>query len=57
MRTAWCAGPRASGSRTELVEALFTAHFTDGSDIGDITFLTGLAVAFGLDGARPAPSS
>jgi predicted DsbA family dithiol-disulfide isomerase len=32
----------------ELVEALFSAHFTDGEDIGDPNTLLGIAVACGL---------
>jgi predicted DsbA family dithiol-disulfide isomerase len=40
----------AHGRATEMVEALFAAHFTDGRDIGDLLVLTDLAVACGLDG-------
>ncbi len=40
------------GRGTELVEALFTAHFTDGRDIGDAQVLAGVAMACGLDGAE-----
>ena len=40
----------ASGRATEVVEALYAAHFTDGRDIGDIQVLTDVAVACGLDG-------
>jgi predicted DsbA family dithiol-disulfide isomerase len=39
------------GVAAELVEALFSAHFTDGRDIGDVHVLTDIAVACGLDGA------
>lgn len=37
------------GRGTEMVEALFAAHFADGLDIGDGATLTGIAVALGLD--------
>jgi predicted DsbA family dithiol-disulfide isomerase len=40
------------GQGTEMVEALFCAHFTDGRDIGDIHTLTDIAMACGLDGAQ-----
>ncbi len=40
----------AYGRGTELVEALFAAHFTDGRDIGDAQVLAEVAVACGLDG-------
>jgi predicted DsbA family dithiol-disulfide isomerase len=40
----------AYGRATEVVEALYAAHFTDGRDIGDIHVLTDVAVACGLDG-------
>ncbi len=40
----------AYGRGVEAVEALFAAHFTDGRDIGDLTVLTGVAMACGLDG-------
>ncbi len=33
-----------------MVEALFSAHFTDGRDIGDANMLAAIAVACGLDG-------
>ena len=33
----------------EMVEALFSAHFTDGRDIGDHAVLLGIAQACGLD--------
>lgn len=38
----------------EMVEALFSAHFTDGLDIGDLDMLAAIAGACGLDpvGAR-----
>ena len=35
MRTGWCAGPARYGRGAAMVEALFSAHFTDGRDIGD----------------------
>ena len=41
----------AYGRGSELVEALFAAHFTDGRDIGDASVLIEAAVACGLDGA------
>jgi predicted DsbA family dithiol-disulfide isomerase len=44
----WAAG---SGAETDLVEALFAAHFTDGRDIGDISVLAALAYTVGLDGS------
>lgn len=37
------------GRATEMVEALFAAHFTDGHDIGDHSVLTAVAVACGLE--------
>jgi predicted DsbA family dithiol-disulfide isomerase len=40
----------AYGRGAELVEALFSAHFTDGRDIGDANMLAAIAVACGLDG-------
>jgi predicted DsbA family dithiol-disulfide isomerase len=40
----------AYGRAAEMVEALFSAHFTDGRDIGDPTVLIGVAQACGLDG-------
>ena len=39
------------GRGAEMVEALFSAHFTDGRDIGDIGVLVAVALACGLDGA------
>lgn len=39
------------GQASELVQALFAAHFTDGLDIGDPNTLVGLAAACGLDPA------
>jgi predicted DsbA family dithiol-disulfide isomerase len=39
------------GRSTEVVEALFSAYFTDGRDIGDPQVLVAVAVACGLDGA------
>jgi predicted DsbA family dithiol-disulfide isomerase len=39
------------GVGLEMVEALFSAHFSDGRDIGDVHVLTDVAVACGLDGA------
>jgi predicted DsbA family dithiol-disulfide isomerase len=44
----WAAG---SGAETDLVEALFAAHFTDGRDIGEISVLAALAYTVGLDGS------
>jgi predicted DsbA family dithiol-disulfide isomerase len=44
----WAAG-FVSGA--ELVEALFTAHFTDGRDIGDPHVLAAVAAACGIDPA------
>ena len=38
-------------SAQDLVEALFTAHFTDGRDIGDPYVLAAVAASCGLDGA------
>jgi predicted DsbA family dithiol-disulfide isomerase len=38
------------GRGAELVEALFSAHFTDGRDIGDTQVLAAVAMACGLDG-------
>lgn len=37
------------GSGSEMVEALFAAHFTDGLDIGDYSVLIEIAAALGLD--------
>ena len=51
MRTGWCATPAGYGRADALVEALFSAHFTDGRDIGDVAVLTAIAAACGLDGA------
>jgi len=42
----WAAG---TGRATELVEALFAAHFTDGRDIGDLSVLADIAVSCGAD--------
>ncbi len=39
------------GRAGEAVEALFSAHFTDGRDIGDMSVLTAIAQALGLDAA------
>jgi predicted DsbA family dithiol-disulfide isomerase len=44
----WSTGFGVAG---EMVEALFSAHFGDGRDIGDVHVLTEVAVACGLDGA------
>jgi predicted DsbA family dithiol-disulfide isomerase len=41
----------AYGRGAETVEALFSAHFTDGRDIGDPGVLIGVAQACGLDAA------
>lgn len=40
------------GRGAEIVEALFTAHFTEGRDIGDPATLVAIAAAAGLDGAQ-----
>ena len=48
----WASG---YGRGSEMVEALFSAHFTDGHDIGDLAVLLALATACGLD-ARAARS-
>ncbi|HEY0910176.1 MAG TPA: DsbA family oxidoreductase, partial [Bradyrhizobium sp.] len=37
------------GRSTEIVEALFAAHFTDGRDIGDLVTLVAVAASVGLD--------
>jgi len=42
----WASG---YGRASEMVEALFSAHFTDGHDIGDMAVLLALATACGLD--------
>ena len=39
------------GQGDAIVEALFSAHFTDGLDIGDHALLVAIASACGLDGA------
>jgi predicted DsbA family dithiol-disulfide isomerase len=41
----------AYGRASELVEALFAAHFTDGRDIGDPGVLTAIAASCGLRAA------
>ncbi|HEY6431191.1 MAG TPA: DsbA family oxidoreductase [Acetobacteraceae bacterium] len=38
------------GRADALIEALFSAHFTDGLDIGDVSMLAVIASACGLDG-------
>ncbi len=38
------------GRASEMVEALFAAHFTDGRDLGDLRVLTAVAASCGLDG-------
>ncbi|MBU6497199.1 MAG: DsbA family oxidoreductase [Rhodospirillales bacterium] len=38
------------GLGTELVEALFAAHFAEGRDIGDVSVLLDIASGIGLDG-------
>ncbi len=38
------------GRADALIEALFSAHFTDGLDIGDVAMLAVIASACGLDG-------
>jgi predicted DsbA family dithiol-disulfide isomerase len=38
------------GLGSEMVEALFSAHFTDGRDIGDRAVLAAVAIACGLNG-------
>jgi predicted DsbA family dithiol-disulfide isomerase len=35
-----------------MVEALFSAHFTDGRDIGDIQVLVAVAASCGMDSAE-----
>ena len=40
------------GRGTEIVEALFAAHFTDGRDIGDLATLVAVAASAGLDELR-----
>lgn len=42
------------GRADAMVEMLFSAHFTDGHDIGDHNVLTAIAVACGLDAADTA---
>ncbi len=42
------------GGGVELVDALFTAHFTDGRDIGDPAVLAAIAASCGLSGQRAA---
>ena len=42
----------AYGRGAEMVEALFSAHFTDGRDIGDVQVLAAVAIACGLDGGE-----
>jgi predicted DsbA family dithiol-disulfide isomerase len=42
----------AYGRGAEMVESLFSAHFTDGRDIGDPQVLAAIAVACGLDGSE-----
>jgi predicted DsbA family dithiol-disulfide isomerase len=39
------------GRADAMTEALYSAHFTDGLDIGDVTVLTDVAAACGLDAA------
>jgi predicted DsbA family dithiol-disulfide isomerase len=43
----WASG---FGRGMEAVEALFSAHFSDGRDIGDASVLVAVAAACGLDG-------
>ncbi len=38
-----------TGQATEMIEALFAAHFSEGHDIGDHGALTAIASGFGLD--------
>ncbi|MDE2580154.1 MAG: DsbA family oxidoreductase [Rhodospirillales bacterium] len=40
------------GRADQVVEAVFSAHFSDGHDIGDPAVLTAIAAAAGLDAAR-----
>lgn len=42
------------GRSTELAEALFAAHFTDGTDIGDHAVLRAIAQSCGLEPAQAA---
>ncbi len=39
------------GQADAMIEALFSAHFTDGLDIGDHALLVAIAASCGLDGA------
>ena len=43
---------RRFGRDTEIVEALFAAHFTEGRDIGDPATLVAIAAAIGLDAMK-----
>ncbi len=45
----WASG---YGRGAEVVEALFSAHFTDGLDIGDVQVLAAVASACGLNGGE-----
>jgi predicted DsbA family dithiol-disulfide isomerase len=47
----WASG---YGRGTEMVEALFSAHFTDGLDIGDMQALASVAASCGLDAGAAA---
>jgi predicted DsbA family dithiol-disulfide isomerase len=42
------------GRSTEIAEALFAAHFSDGYDIGDHAVLRAIAASCGLDAAQAA---
>ena len=52
-RLIWLAG--REGSQDTVVERLFRAYFSEGSDIGDRRVLAELASEAGLDGTRTAP--
>ena len=45
------------GRADAVVEALFSAYFTDGRDIGDLAVLVAVAQACGLDPGAPGSSS
>ena len=55
MRIAWCATRAVSAAPTRLVEALFSAHFTDGHDIGDHAVLSAVAAGVRAGPGRGAP--
>jgi predicted DsbA family dithiol-disulfide isomerase len=49
-RLVWFAGTR--GRASEMLDALYRAHFTEGVDVGSRDALAALAAGIGLDGAR-----